>query len=220
MIRSLSSMIAVSLLMAAPATAGVTFLDFEDEGIANEAVGDFYAGLGVKFDGVLFNSIEYGNFEFEDSLVRDLRGMWGSDVDAEVIASGWGISSVTIGFESTGAGFQDLSFNVARMMDQDITIVARDAVTGEVFSQTILGASDDSDPNVGRTVEEFAVDLDSLLLGFNENAVGLWSEIAVHNHGGMFGIDDMSFLASNSVPGAAPALALVAGVVGIRRRRR
>ncbi len=219
MIRSRSCIITLGLLLAAPATAGVTSLDFEDSGIANEAVGDYYEGLGIRFDGVLFNNIEYGDFDFEDTHVRDLRGMWGSDIDSEAVATGFGVSSVTIGFESTGAGFESLSFSIARMMDQDITIVARDAGSGEVFSHTIFGVETDSVSS--RTVEQIAVELDNLFLGFNGDSTGLWTQIAVHNHGGRFGIDDMSFLASTPVvPGAAPALALVAGVAGLRRRRR
>lgn len=219
MIRSRSCMITLGLLIAAPATAGVTFLDFEDSGIANEAVGSYYEGLGIRFDGALFNNIEYGDFDFEDTHVRDLRGMWGSDVDSEAVATGWGLSSVTIGFESTGTGFESLSFSIARMMDQDITIVARDEGSGDVFTHTIYGVETDTISR--RTVEQIAVDLDSLFFGLNGDSTGLWTEIAVHNHGGRFGIDDMSYLASTAVvPGAAPALALLAGVAGLRRRRR
>lgn len=215
MIRSLT-VVATSLIISAPAAAGVTLIDFENPEIQGEFIGGYYADLGIKFDGLLFNEVEYGDFTFEESRVRDLRGMWGSDVDSEAVSTGLGVTSVTIGFEATMSAFENLSFAIARMMDQDITVIARDAVSGELFSRSVL--AHESNAITERTVEEIFFDFNT---EFGELGSGQWSEVAVHNHGGFFGIDDVSYLPSTPVvPGVAPALAGVAGLVALRRRRR
>ena len=215
MIRSRFGIVALSLILSAPAAAGVTLIDFEDPEIQGSLVGSFYSDQGIKFDGLLFNEVDFGEFDFEESRIRDLRGMWGGDVDSEAVATGLGVSSVTIGFEATMSAFEGLSLSIARMMDQDITVIARDAVSGEIVSHMVSGV--ETDEITERTVEEVFFDFDLMFAGSS----GLWTEIAIHNHGGFFGIDDVSYLASTPVvPGVAPALAGMAGLVGLRRRRR
>lgn len=216
MIFSRVGTIVFGLMVATPAMAGVTVIDFEDTDIQGQTVGDFYNGLGIKFDGLLFQDIDYGDFNFEEARVRDLRGIWGSDTDSEAVSTGFGISSVTIGFEATASAFNSLVFTVARMMDQEITVIGRDANTGDLYTHTIAGGTSQNDPS--RTVEEIVLDLDQIFFG--GSSVGAWTEIAVHNHGGFFGLDDISYLPSTPVPGVAPALAGLVGMVGLRRRRR
>ena len=214
--RSHFGIVALSLMMSAPAVAGVTLIDFEETDIQGDFICDYYADRGIKFDGLLFNDVDYGDFNFEESRVRDLRGMWGSDVDSEAVASGFGVTSVTIGFEATMSAFEDLSFSIARMMDQDITVIARDAVSGELYSRMMVGV--ETNEVTERTVEQVFFDFNAMFEGFGS---GKWIEVAVHNHGGFFGIDDVSYLPSTPVvPGVAPALAGMAGLVGLRRRRR
>ena len=212
-----TGILALGLMVAPAAMGGVTVIDFEDDDIQGEMIGDYYIDQGIKFDGLLFNEIEYGDFTFEEARVRDLRGMWGSDIDSEAVSTGLGLSSVTIGFEAVGGSvFETLAFSVARMMDQDISVIARDAVSGELSTWVLEGH--ETDNVTSRTVEEIFFDFDVI---FGSEASGLWSEIAIHNHGGFFGIDDVSYMASTPVvPGLAPALAGMAGLVGLRRRRR
>lgn len=214
--RSHVGIVLGSLLCSAHATGGVTLIDFEDIEIQDMFIGDYYSDKGIKFDGLLFDNVDYGDFNFEEARVRDLRGMWGSDIDSEAVSTGLGLSSVTIGFEATMSPFQSLTFSIARMMDQDITVIVRDAESGEIFTKDFLGA--ETNAVTERTVEEFSFDFDA---EFGDLGSGLWSEVAVHNHGGFFGIDDVSYLPSTPVvPGVAPALAGMAGLVGLRRRRR
>ena len=219
MFRTQAVIIVLVSMLATPAMAGLTVIDFEDPDIQGpgQRIGDYYNSLGIKFDGLLFDDVDYGDLNFEEARVRDLRGMWGSDVDAEAVSTGWGISSVTIGFEAVGIdSLSSLSFSIARMMDQDITVIARDAISGELLTRSILGA--ETNEVTERTVEEIAFDFDTM---FGDEASGKWTEVAIHNHGGFFGIDDVAFLPSTPVvPGVAPALAGLAGLVGLRRRRR
>ncbi len=207
----------LGLAVSSIATADQILLDFEQEEIAGSTVTNYYSDFGVTFSGSLFNSVDYGNYDMVDPVVRDIRSMWGGDVDVEAVAMGSGLSSVTIGFEAVDQGLESLSFMVARILNQDITVLARDSVTGEISSHLFLGSDEHS--QAGRTVEEFEVDLDSL---FSSNSVsGVWSEIAIHNHGGYFGIDDISFLAMDApVPGVTPVLAGLLGIGVMRRRRR
>ena len=140
-----------------------------------------------------------------------------TDHDVEAISTGFGLGSVSIGFEALSGAFEGLGFMVARVVTQDITVLARDASTGEIRSHTFYGSTSD-DPVLDRTVEEFAVDLDDLFLA--DGASTIWSEIAVHNHGGMFGVDNIGFDAVVVVPGVAPGLAGMLGLAAMRRRRR
>ena len=205
------------LLVSSIAMADQVFLDFEQEELVGATLTDFYSDQGITFSGLLFDSVDQGDYDPADPVVRNLRGMWGADYDSEAVSSGFGVTSVTIGFESTNGGFEGLSFLVARIMTQDITVLARDAVTGEISSH-FFAASEETEQS-GRTVEEFAVNLDSLF--GSSSAPGIWSEVAIHNHGGFFGVDNISYLAQSvPVPGLAPAMAGLLGIGAMRRRRR
>ena len=207
----------LGLAVSSIATADQILLDFEQDEIAGSTVTNYYSDLGITFTGALFDFVDYGDYDAVDPVVRDIASLWGGDVDVEAVAMGSGLSSVTIGFEAVDAGLESLSFMVARILNQDITVVARDAVTGAISSHVFLGSNENSQS--GRTVEEFEVNFDSL---FGANSVsGLWSEVAIHNHGGFFGIDDVSYLAmSVPVPGVTPILAGLLGIGAMRRRRR
>ena len=123
---------------------------------------------------------------------------------------------MSIGFEATGGAFDRLDLMVARVVTQHIAVLARDASSGEVGSHTFRGSTID-DPVLNRTVEEFPVDLKALF-PTGEGSTS-WSEIAVHNHGGMFGVDDIAFRSVSVVPGVAPGPAGVVGLAAVRRRR-
>lgn len=207
----------LGLALSSIATADQILLDFEQDEIAGSTITNYYSDLGISFAGVLFDSVDYGTYDAVDPVVRDIHSIWGGDIDVEAVAAGSGLASVTIGFEAVDAGLQNLSFMVARILTQDITVLARDAATGVISSHVFLGSNENSQS--GRTVEQFEVDLDSL---FSTNSVsGLWSEVAIHNHGGLFGIDDVSYLAmSVPVPGVTPILAGLLGIGAMRRRRR
>ena len=205
------------LLVSSIAMADQVFLDFEQEELVGATLTDFYSDQGITFSGLLFDSVDQGDYDPADPVVRNLRGMWGADYDSEAVSSGFGVTSVTIGFEATNGGFEGLSFLVARIMTQDITVLARNAVTGEISSHFFTGSEETQQS--GRTVEEFAVDLDSLF--GSASAPGVWSEVAIHNHGGFFGVDNISYLAQSvPVPGLAPAMAGLLGLGAMRRRRR
>ena len=192
-------------------------LDFEQADLVGDAISDQFIDQGISFEGRLFEYADIGDYDLVVPTVRDLRGLWGGDHDVEAISTGFGLGSVSIGFEALSGAFEGLGFMVARVVTQDITVLARDASTGEIRSHTFYGSTSD-DPVLDRTVEEFAVDLDDLFLA--DGASTIWSEIAVHNHGGMFGVDNIGFDAVVVVPGVAPGLAGMLGLAAMRRRRR
>lgn len=211
------SIVVLPLLIAMPASAGSVLLQFEESDLQGSTIGDYFVDQGITFSGTLFNEIEYDETPFTDPLVRDLRGIWGSDIDAEAIATGSGLASATIGFEASGSDpLGDVSFSVARIITQEITVIARDYQTGQLFSHTFVASGDGSFGD-GRTVEEFEVDLDALFTGL---APRLWTEIAIHNHGGMFGVDNVSFAAALPVVPGVGAIAGLIGLAGLRGRRR
>ena len=211
------SLIPLSLLITMPASAGSVLLQFEEADLQGNLVGDYFADQGITFTGSLFSDIDYDDSPFNDALVRDLAGIWGSDVDAEAVASGSGLASATIGFEAFGAGpLSEVSFSVARILTQEITVIARDHASGLLFSHTFAGHDDGSQEST-RTVEEFQVDLDSL---FGSVGPMQWTEIAIHNHGGMFGVDNVAYSASTPVVPGVGAMAGLIGLAGIRGRRR
>jgi hypothetical protein len=213
---SIMSLVAICV-PAGLASASTYTLNFEESDLAGQTVGDYFASSGISFEGALFNAIDYGGYPVVDPVVRNLRGMWGSDVDTEAVSTGNGLSSATIGFEAVGGNVMtSLNFMVARIISQDITVIAREAGTGQLFTHTFLASG--SGINANRTVEEFAVDLDAL---FGTGLTGKqWVEVAIHNHGGMFGLDNVNYQASIPVVPGAGALAGLIGLAGLRGRRR
>lgn len=215
----MSFLLRSSLLVAfaaSTASADQILLDFEQADLVGDTISDQFEDLGVTFEGRLFDHVDIGDYDVVVPTIRDLRGLWGSDHDVEALSTGFGLGSVSIGFEAMGGAFDGLSFLVARVVTQDITVLARDAVTGQIHSHTFYGAS--GGDSLGRVVEEFEVELDALFLTGGDSSI--WSEIAVHNHGGMFGVDNIAFQSVVVVPGVAPGLAGVLGLVALRRRRR
>lgn len=200
-------------MTASSAFGGVVSIDFEEEEIYGSVVGDYYSDRYIKFSGVLFDEVDLPFEDFSEPMVRDLNGVWGNDWDTEAVSTGSGLASAAIGFEVFGAtSFEGLTFDVARAVDQEITVIAREAGTSEIFTHTFT-ATYDAAP---RTVEEFTVNLEALFAGAESRQ---WLEIAVHNHGGFFGIDNINYEYSVSVPGAG-AFAAMVGLAGLRNRRR
>ncbi len=78
--------------------------------------------------------------------------------------------------------------------------------------------STSDDPALDRSVEAFSVDLNALLPTGGGSTI--WSEIAVHNHGGTLGVDNIAFRSVSVVPGVVPGLAGVVDIAALRRRRR
>lgn len=205
-------------LPASMAAANTVLLTFEDETMVGQTITDQFLSDGIRFSVDSFEGIDYGGYPVVDPVVRDLRGAWGSDIDTEAVSTGSGLASATIGFEAAdNLVLGSVEFMVARIVTQDITIVAREAGTGAIFSYT-FAASGTGAMSDNRTVEEFAVNLDSL---FGTGLVGKqWIEVAIHNHGGMFGIDNVNFQASIPVVPGVGALAGLIGLAGVRGRRR
>lgn len=211
------SIVALSLLITMPASAGSVLLQFEEADLQGGTVGDYFLDQGITFSGTLFNEIDYDESPFADAVVRDLASIWGGDVDSEAVATGSGLASATIGFEAFGTdALAEVSFSVARIITQEITVVARDFQSGQLFSHT-FAASGDGSMEDHRTVEEFEVDLDTLFGGLTPM---LWTEIAIHNHGGMFGVDNVGYAASTPIVPGAGAIAGLIGLAGLRGRRR
>ena len=153
------SIVALSLLITMPASAGSVLLQFEEADLQGGTVGDYFLDQGITFSGTLFNEIDYNESPFTDAVVRDLAGIWGSDVDSEAVATGSGLASATIGFEAFGTdALAEVSFSVARIITQEITVVARGFQSGQLFSHT-FAASGDGSMEDHRTVEEFEVDV-------------------------------------------------------------
>jgi hypothetical protein len=218
----MSSQLTVASLLAIGIPAGLASaatytLNFEETDLAGQTVGDYFASSGISFEGALFNAIDYGGYPVVDPVVRNLRGVWGSDIDTEAVSTGSGLSSATIGFEAVGGSvMSSLTFMVARIISQDITVIAREAGTNQLFTHTFLASG--TGINANRTVEEFEVDLNAL---FGAGLVGKqWLEVAIHNHGGLFGVDNVSYEASIPVVPGAGALAGFIGLAGLRGRRR
>ena len=139
----------------------------------------------LRVDGGV-DEVEYEDSPFNEARVRNLAGIWGGDIDSEAVSTGSGLASSTIGFEAFGSGpLSEVTFSVARILDQEITVIARDYTSGSLFSHTFAAVGDGSQ-QAGRTVEEFEVNLDDLFAGLDSMQ---WTEIAIHNHGGMFGVD-------------------------------
>lgn len=205
-------------LPASMASANTVMLTFEDESMIGQTITDQFLPEGIRFSVEAFENIDYGGYPVVDPVIRDLRGAWGSDIDTEAVSTGSGLASATIGFEAAdNRTLGSVEFMVARIITQDITIVAREAGTGAIFTYTFL-ASGNGGMNDNRTVEEFAVNLDSL---FGTGLVGKqWVEVAIHNHGGMFGIDNVHYEASIPVVPGVGALAGLVGLAGVRGRRR
>jgi hypothetical protein len=211
--------IASAIALAVPATlasAASVMLDFEDVDLQGQTLISQFESLGISFSGSLFNNIDYGNYAFEQAVVRDLRGAF-SDADVEAVSTGSGLTSATIGFESVaGQTLTAVDFMVARVISQDITIVAVENGTGQTFTHTFSATG----PESSRVVEEFLVNLDALFgNGFTSRQ---WSAVAIHNHGGMFGVDNVSYETQPSIPvvPGVGALAGFVGLAGLRGRRR
>lgn len=209
----------ITLAAALPvsmASAATVTLDFEDAALQGQTVGNYFESNGITFAGTLFTAVDYGGYPVSDPVVRNLRAMWGADIDTEAISTGSGAASATIGFEAVaGNVLSSVNFMVARIISQEITVIAREAGTGQLFTHT-FASSGTGGFNDDRTVEEFAVNLDTIFAGLNSRQ---WTEIAVHNHGGMFGVDNVNYEYSLEVPGAG-AIAGLLGIAGLRSRRR
>jgi hypothetical protein len=209
--KNMAALLAVGL-MAPAASAATYFIDFENQ-TEGSTITDAFQQYGITFGGTIFDSgYDYGNYPQEDVTVKNLRSIWGSDIDTEAVADGLGSASVTIGFESiNGEAMSGISFTVARIKSQDITVVALDS-NGILREHTF--AASGSGINADRTVEEFSVSLDSIFNSVN----GLsFTSVGIHNHGGKFGMDNLAY--SLEVPGAG-AIAGLVGIAGLRRRRR
>lgn len=217
--RSRLTLIALAAAVpASMASANTVMLTFEDETMVGQTITDQFLSDGIRFSVDAFEGIDYGSYPFVDPVLRDLRGAWGSDIDTEAVSTGSGLASATIGFQSVdGLTLGSVDFMVARIVTQDITILAREAGTNAIFTYTFASTGTGSMSD-NRTVEEFGVNLDSL---FGTGLVGKqWVEIAIHNHGGMFGIDNLSYQASIPVVPGVGALAGFVGLAGLRGRRR
>ena len=83
------------------AVAGETTITFDDlnkfESLSNQ-----YVDLGIVFNGDL---TYWGDFNFENPVVRDLGGFFFGDGDNEAVAAGLGLGllSATIGFSAERA---------------------------------------------------------------------------------------------------------------------
>jgi len=199
--------IALILLAAGGSHAGQVDIDFNDQPLGLIEA-DQFADQGVTFTGDLLPGLELP-FGLEDPRVSDLNGLFGTgDTDLEGIAPGWfGLASATIGFEANpGTHLTDVTFDVARRRNQDITIVATTR-SGDALSHTFEANGS------FLTVEEFGVDLDAIFGGEFEYAA-----VAMHNHGGTFGFDNI--LAASVIPLPHPAALAGAGLAGLAPARR
>ncbi len=201
---------AVAVVMSSStAMAGsAQFLDFDDLEEWTH-INTQFVDQGVIFDGDLFRDDIFGDFDFFDPVVRDLTAIWGGDADTEAVAPGlFGLATATLSFEAVeGSVLEEVSFEIARRDNQEITVHAF-AADGQEYTEFF-----DAPGWTGLVIEEFEVDLD-VLFGAND-----WIGVAVHNGGGQFAMDDLSFLRTPVVPGAGVLATIVPGLAGLRGRR-
>ena len=200
--------IAVAMCSGVTQAASSHFLDF-DHVAEWTRINDQFIDEGIVFDGDLFRHHVLDDIDFMDPVVRNLTAIWGTDVDTELVAPGlFGLATATLSFEAVdGSVLNDLSFEIARRNNQDITVHAI-AADGEQYTEFFEATG-----ITGLVIEEFVVDLDSL---FGEKD---WFGVAVHNGGGQFAMDDLSYLRTPAVPGAGVLAVVVPGLAGLRRRR-
>ena len=209
--KNMAALLTVGL-MAPSASAASYFIDFENQP-EGSTITNAFQQYGITFGGTIFNSYPYGSYPQEDVTVKSLRSIWGDDFDTEAVADGLGSTSVTIGFESlNGEAMSNVSFSVARIRSQAITVVAV-AEDGTFYSHTFAAAGNSMNDQF--TVEEFSVSLDSI---FAAPLNGLsFTSVGIHNHGGKFGMDNLAY--SMEAPGVGTIAGLV-GIAGLRGRRR
>ena len=89
-----SSLRRSSLILARaanPASADWIMLDFEQADLVGDTIGDPPTGLGITFEGRLFDRADIEGYDVVVPTVRDLRGLRGGDHDVEAIPTGFGL---------------------------------------------------------------------------------------------------------------------------------
>jgi len=207
--RLLPAALAASVL-ATPVLAGDITIDFEDL-TSGTLISDQYASSGVLFTGDIWPNFNIDDFNFELGRARDLQSIFGGDDDIEGVSAGLFLGSSTIGFEVAQAGtyLNDVQFDVARKKNQDITVLALVEGQSNPLSHTFHGAAFWT----GIIVEEFQVDLTSLFGDFN------YVGVAIHNHGGTFGFDNITYSVA-AIPTPTAALLGAGALAGLGATRR